>query len=52
MGPAALDGARQEGPDTLVDVGAEPAHLALGDPAAAHGARPRSSTALVETPCT
>ena len=52
IGPSALDGAREGRPDPLVDVRAEPAHLALGDAPTAHGARRRSSTALVETPCT
>jgi hypothetical protein len=52
VGPSALDAALEEGLDPLVDVRAEPAHLALRDPGAAHGARRRSSTARVDTPCT
>ena len=59
-GPAALDRARQEGPDPLVDVGAQPAHPgsgpgqapALRDARPAQGARRRASTARVETPWT
>ena len=37
IGPLALDGSVQEGADPLVDLGAEPGHLAFADTRAAHG---------------
>ena len=49
-GPSALDAALEGRPPALVDLGAEPAHPALGRAPASDGARRRSPAARVETP--